>query len=281
MKWGRNIIATGLATLILCSSANAETKHVETKQVTEKSLGEQFEREFQLKEPERDLHMQALEYMNHHFETLEIEDDLRRFGDIAQFSTVALSWSYANNHKDRLEWLKYEAVVTGITQGLKIAVGRPRPSAEGYPYTLAGQSNNSFPSGHTSASFSGAWYLYFKYGFEEAKLPLALATITGISRLTEKRHILSDDFVYYDPPAHHWEDVVAGALIPYFVAKWMVKPGELPDNLDETYETKKFNFFPIVGKNKIGISINPNGTNHIYSVFASQEGVGLGYSTQW
>ncbi|KAI4350964.1 hypothetical protein L6164_005366 [Bauhinia variegata] len=133
----------------------------------------------------------------------------------------------------------FSALVTAvITDSIKAAVGRPRPSffwrcfpdgkavfdaitkdvvchgdkkviREGY---------RSFPSGHTSWSFAGlgflAWYLSGKTRLFDRRghigklcivlLPLLLAGLVGISRVDDYRH--------------HWQDVLTGGLIGMIVS---------------------------------------------------------------
>lgn len=68
--------------------------------------------------------------------------------------------------------------------------------------------DKNFPSGHTSAAFSGAWFIYKRYGFKQAVLPLTAAAFTGYSRLYVKKH---------DIPA-----VITGALVGILSAELFV-----------------------------------------------------------
>ncbi|GJU96969.1 lipid phosphate phosphatase 2-like protein isoform X1 [Tanacetum coccineum] len=129
--------------------------------------------------------------------------------------------------------LLFSMILTGvITFAIKDAVGRPRPDFfwRCFPdgkdlYDQLGnvichgdsdvikEGHKSFPSGHTSGSFSGlgflSLYLSGKVRVFDCKgrvsklcivfLPLLIASLVGISRV--------DDYW------HHWQDVFAGALI--------------------------------------------------------------------
>jgi membrane-associated phospholipid phosphatase len=101
------------------------------------------------------------------------------------------------------------ALATGITAGLKYAVGRARPYATGtsfefHPFSGA----TSFPSGHTTAAFAIAtavadqtrdgWSDYLLYG---------AATLTAMARLNDQKHWASD--------------VLIGGLIGHFSARWV------------------------------------------------------------
>ncbi|XP_059644874.1 putative lipid phosphate phosphatase 3, chloroplastic [Cornus florida] len=124
-----------------------------------------------------------------------------------------------------------------ITNGIKDAVGRPKPDffwrcfpdgkdmydqwgkviCHGDKYIIK-QGHKSFPSGHTSWSFGGLGFLSlylsgkikaFDRRGHVAKLcivflPLPVASLVGISRVNEYRH--------------HWEDVFAIALLGLTVA---------------------------------------------------------------
>ena len=74
-------------------------------------------------------------------------------------------------------------IVNGVlTQGLKAAVDRRRPSG----------SSHSFPSGHSSATFATAAVIQEHYGWRPA-LPLyVLGTYVSVSRMVDNHHWASD-----------------------------------------------------------------------------------------
>ncbi len=76
---------------------------------------------------------------------------------------------------------------------LKYITQRKRPN---YRF---GDKKDSFPSGHTAASFSAASFIHFRYSFKEAIVPYMLAGFVGYSRVKAKKH--------------HVSDVVAGAIL--------------------------------------------------------------------
>lgn len=59
----------------------------------------------------------------------------------------------------------------------------------------------SFPSGHTAAAASGAFFLNTRYGKEYGIPAIALAGFTGYTRVKGKYH--------------HWRDVIGGAVVAF------------------------------------------------------------------
>ncbi|XP_028788414.1 lipid phosphate phosphatase 2-like [Neltuma alba] len=133
----------------------------------------------------------------------------------------------------------FSALITGvITDLVKVAVGRPRPSffwrcfPDGKAVfdaitndvvchgdeKIIKEGYKSFPSGHTSWAFAGlgffAWYLSGKVRVLDRRghigklclllLPLLLAAFVGVSRVDDYRH--------------HWQDVFAGGLLGIIVS---------------------------------------------------------------
>ena len=92
-----------------------------------------------------------------------------------------------------------------VTTGLKYAVDRTRPN--GGPY--------SFPSGHTSASFTTAAVLQGHYGWKAGAPAFALASFIGWSRVRDHQHWSSD--------------IISGATLGTIVGLTVTK-GHLPRN---------------------------------------------------
>jgi membrane-associated phospholipid phosphatase len=80
----------------------------------------------------------------------------------------------------QLETLFATGIVTAAVKG---ATGRARPD---------GSNNFAFPSGHTSTVFASASVLYEFYGWKAGLPAFAIATVTGLSRISDNRHWLSD-----------------------------------------------------------------------------------------
>jgi len=106
-----------------------------------------------------------------------------------------------------------------ITQALKYSINRPRPIALNDPTLIAyeGETDLSFPSGHTSLAFSAATALCLKYPKWYVIVPSSLwACSVGYSRM--------------NLGVHYPSDVVAGAIVgagsaylTYLVNDWFWK----------------------------------------------------------
>jgi len=93
------------------------------------------------------------------------EDSNKKFMSIIQYSTLAM-------------------VSNGlITIGMKRAFGRERPN---------GSCCDSFPSGHTSHSFTMASIANELYGKNIGLISYGLATLVAVSRMNDNKHYLSD-----------------------------------------------------------------------------------------
>jgi PAP2 superfamily len=93
-----------------------------------------------------------------------------------------------NNFKQRFVLATSAYVLTGVvTLSLKNIVKEPRPSD---PNALV-----SWPSGHTSAAFTGATLLHLEYGKKYPWLSLggfAMASLVGSLRILNNKHAMND-----------------------------------------------------------------------------------------
>lgn len=104
---------------------------------------------------------------------------------------VALGKTIAEEDREGGKQFAFNMGMTVVTtQALKRIVGSERPN---------GRNDRSFPSGHTSISFSAASHLHARYGWEWGTPALAVAAFVGVSRVEARQH--------------RWEDVIAGALL--------------------------------------------------------------------
>lgn len=120
------------------------------------------------------------------------QDWFETYGDIGQFAIpgIALGISLLRSDIDGAKQLGYTWSSTALTTvALKYSLDTTRPNGK----------KHSMPSGHTSASFSGAGYLYRRYGWEYGVPAYIAAAAVGWSRV--------------DADAHYWRDVIVGAGI--------------------------------------------------------------------
>jgi len=127
-------------------------------------------------------------------------------GDVLRFALPASALGYSILIKDldgAKEWGWSVGAAVVLAEGLKYAVGRPRPYQERY------ERGRSLPSGHTAAVFAGAAYWQRRYGWEAGVPAYLLAATVGYSRVWSANH--------------YWSDVIAGAAIgtvfPYLFTK--------------------------------------------------------------
>ncbi len=97
-----------------------------------------------------------------------------------------------HDRRGQIQLFESLALTTIVTVGLKHAIDKTRPD---------GSDNDSFPSGHTSATFSAATFLQKRYGTRYGIPAYAAATFVGFSRLYADKHF--------------FEDVAAGAALGF------------------------------------------------------------------
>jgi len=124
------------------------------------------------------------------------DTNLRRAGDWLQILLPAAAYTgtlIADDKEGRYQYtLSLGTQIIGVS-GLKFVAGKLRPKGGG---------DHSFPSGHTAAAFSGASFLYTRYGPVYGMPAYALAFVTGYSRV--------------DADAHFVDDVLAGGSFGVF-----------------------------------------------------------------
>ena len=104
--------------------------------------------------------------------------------------TAATTGSLLDGKKQTRQFMFQHLTVAAITLGFKGVVDRERPD---------GSNHHSFPSGHTSTTFSSASFIAHQYGWRAGVPAYLLASWTGYSRVYARKH--------------HWSDVIAGAGI--------------------------------------------------------------------
>tara|TARA_B100001540_G_C15577687_1_gene538017 strand:- start:86 stop:655 length:570 start_codon:yes stop_codon:yes gene_type:complete len=131
------------------------------------------------------------------FDPLHLNDKSRssieRVGDFLQIGLPLAGLSITKYHKDSsgtAQFWKSFLSSNLTTFLLKIIIDKERPN---------GHCCESFPSGHTTAAFSGAMFIHQRYGGEYGIPSLLLASFVGYSRVYAKKH--------------YWIDVFCGAAI--------------------------------------------------------------------
>lgn len=122
-------------------------------------------------------------------------------GDILQFAVpmagMGMAWQKGDT-EGMWQLGKGMLITAAITHATKLAVKAERPN---------GKSFNSFPSGHTSAAFSGASFIHHRYGIEYGLPAYLAASYVGYSRVYASKH---------------WDiDVLAGAALAYTVSHFV------------------------------------------------------------
>jgi membrane-associated phospholipid phosphatase len=119
-------------------------------------------------------------------------DNIQLAGDVLQLALPATAGTLTLGYRDwqgTLQLAESSALTLGVTYALKSTVNERRPNG----------GTESFPSGHTSISFSAAEFMRKRYGWEYGIPAYALAGFVAYSRVESREH--------------HPHDVVAGAGI--------------------------------------------------------------------
>ena len=119
-------------------------------------------------------------------------DRIELAGDIFQYLLPATAAGLTLGYKDgagALEFGESAALTLGVTYGLKYSIDEKRPNG----------GRHSFPSGHSSISFSSAEFMRKRYGWEYGIPAYAAASFVAYSRVEAREH--------------HPHDVIAGASI--------------------------------------------------------------------
>ena len=130
-------------------------------------------------------------------------DGIAEAGDVLQFVLPATAAGLTLGYRDgqgALQFGESAALTLGVTYGLKYTVNERRPNG----------GRQSFPSGHTSISFSSAEFMRKRYGWEYGVPAYAAASFVAYSRVEAREH--------------HPHDVVAGAAIGIVSSYIFTKP---------------------------------------------------------
>jgi len=136
--------------------------------------------------------------------TVIAQESAEKTGDILQIalpvSAFASSFIWNEQQKAPMQFVKTMGASFIITHGLKIIINKQRPNGGDF----------SFPSGHTSAAFTGAAFIEKRYGFKYGIPSYLLASYVGWTRVHANKH-------------DTW-DVLGGAIIGIGSAYIFAKP---------------------------------------------------------
>jgi hypothetical protein len=156
-------------------------------------------------------------------------EDAETIGDVTQLLPAAggLTMTFlARDTQGTVQWLWAGGTSMVAIHGLKRGVEKARPNED---------DNNSFPSGHTGASFFGAGFIHDRYGPRWGVPALILAGYTGLSRVNAQKHF--------------GDDVVSGMSIG-LMANWL--------NTSPISERVKIN--PLLAEKGLGLSVTVDPT---------------------
>lgn len=112
-------------------------------------------------------------------------DDIELAGDIIQIILPVTAGGmalYKDDQKGAIQFSKAFLTTLGATYALKYSINAERPNG----------GSHSFPSGHTSAAFSGASFLQKRYGWEYGIPAYVAASFVGWSRIESDNHFIQD-----------------------------------------------------------------------------------------
>jgi membrane-associated phospholipid phosphatase len=121
------------------------------------------------------------------------DKDWQTVSDVGAYSLMAFSIGLPVVKKDKHGVFQASGALIAtsvVTEGLKEAFPKTRPD---------GSDRKSFPSGHTSRSFSSAATIFNRYGPSYGVPAFAVASLVGVARVQGNKHF--------------WTDVIAGAAL--------------------------------------------------------------------
>jgi membrane-associated phospholipid phosphatase len=150
-------------------------------------------------------------------------DDIELAGDVIQILLPATAGGltlYKNDREGLIQFSESFLTTLGATYTLKLTVDKKRPNG----------GSQSFPSGHTSAAFSGASFLQRRYGWKYGLPAYLSASFVGWSRIESDNHYV--------------EDVLAGAAIGVLSTYLFTDPYPYKNEISVT---------PLVGQGTWGV----------------------------
>ncbi|PQJ81152.1 phosphatase PAP2 family protein [Polaribacter glomeratus] len=111
---------------------------------------------------------------------------IQKTGDLILFTMPLASLGTTfiiGDKKGAWQFTKGLLTTCAVTYGLKLSINKERPDMT---------NNNSFPSGHTAATFHSAGFIHRRYGFKYSIPAYLLAGFTAASRIDSKKHDVFD-----------------------------------------------------------------------------------------
>ncbi len=110
------------------------------------------------------------------------QDAIEKSGDIVQIALPIMAFSstliWKDDTKPILQFVKTMGTSVIVTHGLKRIINKQRPNG----------GNHAFPSGHTSAAFTGAAFLERRFGWKIGVPAYVLASYVGWTRVHTHHH---------------------------------------------------------------------------------------------
>jgi membrane-associated phospholipid phosphatase len=117
---------------------------------------------------------------------VQANDGIEVAGDVFTYLLPAASAGLNLFYRDgegSLQFIESTALALGSTFALKYTISEERPNHD---------DKHSFPSAHSSVSFSSAEFIRMRYGWEYGIPAYAVATFVAFSRVQAKQHYLHD-----------------------------------------------------------------------------------------
>ena len=149
--------------------------------------------------------------------SIRASDRIELAGDVVQYLLPATAAGLRLGYKDgegALQLGESAALTLGVTYSLKYSIDEKRPNGR----------QHSFPSGHSSISFSSAEFMRKRYGWEYGIPAYAAATFVAYSRVEAREH--------------HPYDVIAGAsigVVSSYIFTRHYKGWEIEPEVDRKY----------------------------------------------
>jgi membrane-associated phospholipid phosphatase len=137
--------------------------------------------------------------------SVQASDSIETAGDVLLIILPATAAGLTLGFKDSkgtMQFVESAALTVGTTYGLKYVIEEERPNG----------GSHSFPSAHTSISFTSAEFMRKRYGWKYGIPAYAAALFVAYSRVEAKQH--------------YTHDVLAGAAIGFGSSYWFTKAYE-------------------------------------------------------